>query len=63
MTRGLPLCAPAVRVLVAAHGNSIRAMIAFLDNDCAEEIISVNILSGVPLVYEWGADLRPLWHD
>jgi 2,3-bisphosphoglycerate-dependent phosphoglycerate mutase len=58
--------APAVRsnkrVLVAAHGNSIRAMVAYLDNDCDEEIVGVNIPTGVPPVYEWGADLRPLRH-
>jgi 2,3-bisphosphoglycerate-dependent phosphoglycerate mutase len=58
--------APAVysgkRVLVAAHGNSIRAMVKYLDNVSDEEIVGINIPTGVPLVYELDADLRPLRH-
>jgi 2,3-bisphosphoglycerate-dependent phosphoglycerate mutase len=58
--------APAVRsgkrVLVAAHGNSIRAMVKYLDNVSEEEIVGINIPTGVPLVYELNDDLRPLRH-
>jgi 2,3-bisphosphoglycerate-dependent phosphoglycerate mutase len=50
------------RVLLAAHGNSIRTMVTYLDNVCEEEIVGVNIPTGVPLVYEWGANLHPLRH-
>jgi 2,3-bisphosphoglycerate-dependent phosphoglycerate mutase len=56
--------APAVRsgqrVLVAAHGNSIRAMVKFLDNVSDHDIVGVNIPTGVPLVYELDADLKPI---
>lgn len=41
------------RVLVAAHGNSLRALVKYLDNLSDEEIINVNIPTGVPLVYEF----------
>jgi 2,3-bisphosphoglycerate-dependent phosphoglycerate mutase len=58
--------APAVRsgqrVLVAAHGNSIRAMVKFLDNVSDDDIVGVNIPTGVPLVYELDADLKPIKH-
>lgn len=56
--------APAIksgqRVLVAAHGNSLRAMVKYLDNISEEEIPGLNIPTGVPLVYELDADLRPI---
>ena len=52
----------AKRVLVAAHGNSIRAMVKYLDNVSDEEILAVNIPTGVPLVYELAANLPPLRH-
>jgi 2,3-bisphosphoglycerate-dependent phosphoglycerate mutase len=58
--------APAVRsgrrVLVAAHGNSIRAMVKYLDGVSEEEIVGVNIPTGIPLVYELDEGLRPLRH-
>ncbi|MBP3709764.1 MAG: 2,3-diphosphoglycerate-dependent phosphoglycerate mutase [Treponema sp.] len=41
------------RVIVAAHGNSLRALVKYLDNMSAEEILNVNIPTGVPLVYEF----------
>ena len=50
------------RVLVAAHGNSLRALIKYLDNVSDEEIVGVNIPTARPLVYELDADLRPLKH-
>ncbi|HUQ77084.1 MAG TPA: 2,3-diphosphoglycerate-dependent phosphoglycerate mutase [Burkholderiales bacterium] len=58
--------APAVRagrrVLVAAHGNSLRALVKHLDNIGDAEIVGVNIPTGVPLVYELDENLRPLKH-
>jgi 2,3-bisphosphoglycerate-dependent phosphoglycerate mutase len=50
------------RVLVAAHGNSLRALIKYLDNVTDEDIVGINIPTARPLVYELDADLRPLRH-
>ena len=47
-------------VLVAAHGNSLRAMVKMLDNVSEAEITELNIPTGVPLVYELDADLKPV---
>src|SRR5512133_2139122 len=59
--------APAVRsgrqVLVAAHGNSLRALVKYLDGIGDDEIVGLNIPTGVPLVYELDDDLRPLGHS
>jgi 2,3-bisphosphoglycerate-dependent phosphoglycerate mutase len=56
--------APAIRsgkrVVVAAHGNSLRALIKHLDGVSEEDIVGLNIPTGQPLVYELDADLRPL---
>ncbi len=56
--------APAIRadnrVLIAAHGNSLRALIKYLDNKGDEEIVKVEIPTGQPLVYELNDDLKPL---
>ncbi len=58
--------APAVksgqRVLVAAHGNSLRALVKYLDNISDQEIVELNIPTGIPLVYELDSDLKPLQH-
>ncbi len=58
--------APAVksgkRVLIAAHGNSLRALVKYLDNVSENEIVELNIPTGVPLVYELDDDLRPITH-
>jgi len=58
--------APAVkagqRVIVAAHGNSLRALVKYLDNISEDEIIGLNIPTGIPLVYELDADLKPIKH-
>lgn len=48
------------RLIVAAHGNSLRALVKFLDNLSNEEIVSRNIPTGVPLVYELDEDLKPI---
>jgi 2,3-bisphosphoglycerate-dependent phosphoglycerate mutase len=56
--------APAIkagkRVVVAAHGNSIRALIKYLDNISDDDIVGVNIPNGIPLVYTLDADLKPM---
>jgi 2,3-bisphosphoglycerate-dependent phosphoglycerate mutase len=58
--------APAVRagkkVLIAAHGNSLRALVKYLDGVSDEAIVELNIPTGVPLVYELDAELRPQRH-
>jgi 2,3-bisphosphoglycerate-dependent phosphoglycerate mutase len=56
--------APAIRngqrIVIAAHGNSIRALVKMLDNIGDDEIVGVNIPNGIPLVYELDAQLKPL---
>jgi 2,3-bisphosphoglycerate-dependent phosphoglycerate mutase len=56
--------APAVRagqrVLIAAHGNSLRALVKYLDDVSEEAIVGLNIPTGMPLVYELDGDLKPL---
>jgi 2,3-bisphosphoglycerate-dependent phosphoglycerate mutase len=70
IARVLPLwhesIAPALklgkRVLLVAHGNSIRALMKHLDNISAEAIMELNIPNGKPIVYELNDDLQPLQH-
>jgi 2,3-bisphosphoglycerate-dependent phosphoglycerate mutase len=50
------------RVLIAAHGNSIRALIKHLDNVSESDIVGLNIPNGIPLVYELDDALRPIRH-
>ena len=50
------------RVLVAAHGNSLRALVKHLDGMSDADVVALNIPTGVPLVYELDAKLRPLKH-
>ena len=56
--------APAIkdgqRVLIAAHGNSLRALVKYLDQVSDEAIVELNIPTGIPLVYQLDADLNPL---
>jgi 2,3-bisphosphoglycerate-dependent phosphoglycerate mutase len=58
--------APAIRrgrrVLITAHGNSLRALVKYLDNVSDEDIVELNIPTGIPLVYELDAGLAPLKH-
>ena len=58
--------APAIkagkRIVVAAHGNSIRALIKYLDNISDDAIVNLNIPNGIPLVYELDANLKPIKH-
>jgi 2,3-bisphosphoglycerate-dependent phosphoglycerate mutase len=50
------------RLLIAAHGNSLRALVKYLDNVSDNDIVAMNIPTGIPLVYELDADLKPLRH-
>ena len=50
------------RVIIAAHGNSLRALIKYLDNMSEAEILELNIPTAQPLVYELDADLKPIKH-
>eukprot|EP01096_Ripella_sp_DP13-Kostka_P007475 TRINITY_DN271_c0_g1_i2.p1 TRINITY_DN271_c0_g1~~TRINITY_DN271_c0_g1_i2.p1 ORF type:complete len:255 (-),score=141.83 TRINITY_DN271_c0_g1_i2:168-932(-) len=50
------------RVIIAAHGNSLRALVKYLDNIPDDEIVALNIPTGVPLVYELDAELKPIRH-
>jgi len=50
------------RVIVAAHGNSLRALVKYLDNVPEAEIVELNIPTGIPLVYELDAQLKPIRH-
>lgn len=70
VARVLPLwnesMAPAIlagkRIVVAAHGNSIRALVKDLDNISDDDIVGLNIPNGQPLVYELDAQLKPIRH-
>ena len=50
------------RVIIAAHGNSLRALVKYLDNISEAEIVQLNIPTGIPLVYELDAGLKPIKH-
>jgi len=58
--------APTIRsgkkVIIAAHGNSLRALVKYLDHIPDEEIVGLNIPTGIPLMYELDEDLRPIRH-
>lgn len=68
VTRFLPhwhdVIAPVVksgkRVIIAAHGNSLRALVKYLDNIAEDKIVSLNIPTGMPLVYELDDNLKPI---
>jgi 2,3-bisphosphoglycerate-dependent phosphoglycerate mutase len=50
------------KVIITAHGNSLRALVKYLDDIPDEEIVGLNIPTGLPLVYELDDDLRPIRH-
>ena len=50
------------RVIIAAHGNSLRALIKYLDNISDQDIVELNIPTGIPQIYELDAGLKPLRH-
>ncbi len=68
--RVLPLwnnsLAPAIRsgqrLVISAHGNSIRALVKYLDNISDSDIVGLNVPNGIPLVYELDDNLKPLRH-
>ncbi len=70
VARVLPLwdseLAPAIRagqrLVIAAHGNSIRALVKYLDGISDNDIVGLNIPNGIPLVYELDANLKPIRH-
>jgi len=55
-----PVIKSGKRVIIAAHGNSIRALVKYLDNISDAAIPEVNIPTGLPLVYEFDGDLKPI---
>ena len=50
------------RVIISAHGNSLRALVKYLDNISDDEIPKLNIPTGIPLIYELNDDLKPIQH-
>jgi 2,3-bisphosphoglycerate-dependent phosphoglycerate mutase len=56
----LPTIKSNQRILIAAHGNSIRALVKYLDNVPDDEILRLNIPTGIPLVYELDSDIQPI---
>ena len=56
----LPKVKEGKRLLVAAHGNSLRALIKYLDNIPESEIVNLNVPTGIPLVYDLDKDLKPI---
>lgn len=55
-----PVIKSGKKVIIAAHGNSLRALVKYLDNISDEQIVKLNIPTGLPLVYELDDDLKPL---
>lgn len=58
----VPVIRSGKRVIIAAHGNSLRALVKYLDNISEEEITELNIPTGIPLVYELDENLKPIRH-
>lgn len=57
-----PMIQSGKKVLIAAHGNSLRALVKYLDNVSEADITELNIPTGIPLVYELDKDLKPVRH-
>ena len=57
-----PVVKSGKRVIIAAHGNSLRALVKYLDNVSDKDLINLNIPTGVPLVYELDSNLKPIKH-
>ncbi|WP_274369381.1 2,3-diphosphoglycerate-dependent phosphoglycerate mutase [Morganella morganii] len=55
-----PRVASGEKVIIAAHGNSLRALVKYLDNMSEDEILELNIPTAVPLVYEFDENMKPL---
>ncbi|MGC9396752.1 MAG: 2,3-diphosphoglycerate-dependent phosphoglycerate mutase [Anaerolineae bacterium] len=58
-----PVVKSGKRVVIAAHGNSLRVLVKHLDNISDDDIVGLNIPTGIPLVYDLDADLRPIKHE
>lgn len=58
----VPVIKSGKKVLIAAHGNSLRALVKYLDNISDQEIVKLNIPTGIPLIYELTKDLKPIKH-
>ena len=58
----VPTLKKSKKALIVAHGNSLRALVMYLDDISKEEIVSLNIPTGIPLVYELDRGLRPIEH-
>jgi 2,3-bisphosphoglycerate-dependent phosphoglycerate mutase len=58
----LPALKQGRRIIISAHGNSIRALVKHLEHVSDEDIMGVNIPTGIPLVYEFDNDMRTVWH-
>ena len=58
-----PVIVSGKRVLIAAHGNSLRALVKYLDGISDADIVELNIPTGIPLVYELDDDLKPIRHS
>jgi 2,3-bisphosphoglycerate-dependent phosphoglycerate mutase len=50
------------QVMISAHGNSLRGLVKYLDNISDQDIVELNIPTGIPLVYELDEELKPLCH-
>jgi len=61
-TQIVPSLKSGKKIIIAAHGNSLRALVKYLDNISEEEIVRLNIPTGIPLVYKLTSDLKPLEH-
>ncbi len=57
-----PIIKTGKALLISAHGNSLRAMVKYLDDISDEEIPELNIPTGIPLVYELDANIKPVTH-
>jgi 2,3-bisphosphoglycerate-dependent phosphoglycerate mutase len=57
-----PMVRSGKRVLIVAHGNSLRALVKYLDNVSHKDIVGLNIPTGMPLIYQLGDDLKPIKH-
>ncbi len=58
----IPVIKSGKQIIIVAHGNSIRALVKYLDNVPESEIVELNIPTGIPLVYELDKDMKPIRH-
>ena len=58
----VPVIRSGKRIIISAHGNSIRALVKYLDGISDEDIVGLNIPTGIPLIYELDDTLKPTRH-